>query len=65
MENHGVIDGNQPRQLADAFVNAYDERVELREKGKRGRQRVLGNYTWELQAEALVEYLQALCTPRD
>ncbi len=54
------IKDNSPRSIARAIRRLADERDALPEIGKQGRDIVLREFTWERQAEKLLDYVRSL-----
>lgn len=53
-----------PVSLADAILNAYQNRHKIESFGQNGRQLILKNYTWEKQASHLLNKIQLMLQQR-
>lgn len=54
------IKSHKPEEIARGIEKAYHLRNKLRKMGKMGRERVIHKYTWEKQAENLINFLETL-----
>lgn len=54
------IKSHQPEEIAKGIEKAYHLRNKLRKMGRMGRERVIHKYTWEKQAENLINFLETL-----
>ena len=54
------IKSHEPEEIAKGIEKAYHLKNELREMGKIGRELVIRKYTWDKQAENLINFLKAL-----
>jgi glycosyltransferase involved in cell wall biosynthesis len=54
------IKSHEPEEIAEGIEKAYHLRNKLRKMGKTGRELVIRKYTWEKQAENLINFLKTL-----
>ena len=54
------IKSHQPEEIATGIEKTYHLRNKLRKMGKMGREQVVHKYTWEKQAENLINFLDTL-----
>ena len=54
------VKSHKPEEIARGIERAYRLRNKLRKMGKKGRDLVIGKYTWEKQAENLMSFLESL-----
>lgn len=54
------IKSSEPHEIAQGIIRAYNQRVRLKKIGKEGREIVTQRYTWEKQAEKLLDFLGSL-----
>lgn len=54
------IKSHQPEEIARGIEKAYHSRNKLGKMGKMERERVIHKYTWEKQAENLINFLETL-----
>jgi glycosyltransferase involved in cell wall biosynthesis len=54
------IKSHEPEEIAEGIEKAYHLRNKLRKMGKIGRELVIRKYTWEKQAENLINFLESL-----
>jgi len=52
------IKSHEPEEIAEGIEKAYHLRNKLRKMGKIGRELVIRKYTWEKQAENLINFLE-------